>query len=738
MTRTQLQSRPREHSIYSGHSLLVTDLRGAVTGAGIEGFYFEDTRLLSRYELTTAGGDFVSLGASPVKEDAFLAYLQFRQVLEERDSLSRPVYLELRHVVDDGMRTELKMHNYAMSQNVRLELGVQLAADFADIREREKPSAPREQSAPVETIWDPERQELLFRYCHERLDRAVAVRVVRSPAPVQFVNGALACSLELLPHQSLELHLVVEPLFDGGRQTPVHRTFSRSDTRLGQIRQQLRDEAPLLRSTNTAVSRAWQTAIDDLASLPLGEEAGPAAPGAGMPLYQQIFGRDMLTVGWQALLAMPTMQRDALRLNAAWQGTTIDDWLDEEPGRIIDQARRGPLAVLGLNPFLRYYGDSAAPPDFLIGLGQYLAWTDDRDTVRTLLPAARKVVDWLDHYGDLDGDGFVEYVTRSSRGIKNQGWKDSDDAVLDEDGRVVPNPLAVSEVQGYWYAGFQQAALAFAFSGDWIYAAKLLRRAFDFKRRFDRAFWMNDREFYAMALDPDKRQVRSIASNVGQFLATGIVPREKGPVVARRMMEPDMFSGWGIRTLSSDHVAYNPFSYHLGSVWPVEAGTAAFGFARYGCIEELHRLTEALFAASDLFVANRLPEVLGGVRRDADHPHPGIFPGSCEPQGWSAGAIILSVQALLGMRAMAPLRLLLIDPHLPPWLPDLRLEGIRVGRGTVDLAFQRTRSGKTLYRVTRRHGSIRVLHQPVPQGPNATLPGRARAALSSVVSPSWP
>ena len=170
MTRTQLQSRPREHSIYSGHSLLVNDLRGAVTGAGIEGFYFEDTRLLSRYELTTAGGDFVSLGASPVKEDAFLAYLQFRQVLEERDSLSRPVYLELRHVVADGMRTELKMHNYAMSQNVRLELGVQLAADFADIREREKPSAPREQSAPGETIWDPERQEVLFRYCHERLD----------------------------------------------------------------------------------------------------------------------------------------------------------------------------------------------------------------------------------------------------------------------------------------------------------------------------------------------------------------------------------------------------------------------------------------------------------------------------------------------------------------------------------------------------------------------------------------
>jgi glycogen debranching enzyme len=226
---------------------------------------------------------------------------------------------------------------------------------------------------------------------------------------------------------------------------------------------------------------------------------------------------------------------------------------------------------------------------------------------------------------------------------------------------------------------------------------------------------------------------------VGQFLATGIVPPEKGRIVARRMMEPDLFSGWGIRTLSSDHVAYNPFSYHLGSVWPVEAGTTAFAFARYGCVDELHRLTEALFDASDLFVANRLPEVLGGIPRDGDHPHPGIFPGSCEPQGWSAGAVIVAIQALLGIRAVAPLGLLLIDPQLPPWLPDLRLDGVRVGRGTVDLAFHRTRSGKTRYRVLRRQGTVRVLRQPVPQGPDATVLGRVGAALASVVSmsPRW-
>lgn len=738
MTRVQMQARPDHHYIYSGHSQLVTDLGGAVTGAGIEGFYFEDTRLLSRYELTAAQGEFVALGASPVTEDSFLAYLQYKQVREERDSLSRPVYAEVAHFVDGGMRTDVRVHNYAMSWVAELELDIHLDADFADIREREQPSASRRQSAAVETTWDATCRELRFRYCHADLDRAVVVRVESAASPVRCVDGHVMVTVELRPRESFHLQLVMEPIFDGRRRTPSHHSFSRADTDLGRLRQRLRDEAPVLTTTNAAVAQAWQTAVQDLSSLPLGEEAGPAAPNAGMPLYQQLFGRDMLTIGWQTLPVMPEMLRDALRVCAAWQGTEVNDWRDEEPGRILDQARQGPLAVLGLSPFLHYYGDHASPPDFLVGLGQYLAWTNDRETVRSLLPAARRAVEWLETSGDLDGDGFVEYVTRSSQGIKNQGWKDSDDAIVDEHGRIVPNPIAVSEVQGYWYAALGQAALAFFVAGDWTYALRLVRKALELKHRFDRAFWMPNQQFYALALDPEKHQVRSIASNVGQFLATGIIPREKGHLVARRLMEPDMFSGWGIRTLSSDHVAYNPFSYHLGCVWPVDAGTAAFGFARYGCVEELHRLAEGIFAASDLFVAHRLPEVLGGIPRDADHPHPGIFPGSCEPQGWSAGTIVLTVQALLGMRAIAPLGLLLIDPQLPPWLPDLRLDGVRVGRGCVDLAFWRTRSGKTRYRVVGRRGHVRVLRQPVPQGPKATIPRRVLAALTSALSELTP
>ncbi|MDQ2744446.1 MAG: hypothetical protein M3Z66_19440, partial [Chloroflexota bacterium] len=523
-----------------------------------------------------------------------------------------------------------------------------------------------------------------------------------------------------------------EPIFDGVRHPAPTRVFRQSAASLGPLRTHLADEPPRLLTSNPTVARAWETAVADLAELPLGASAGPAAVAAGIPAYQQLYGRDTLFTGFQALMAMPTLLRDALRAHAHLQGTTVDNYYDEEPGKMFAQVRDGPYSVLGLDPQHHYYSDYAAQGDFLTMLGQYLAWTNDLDTVRELLPAARKLCDWFREYGDLDGDGFLEYVTRSSRGVKNQGWKDSPTAIVYEDGRIVPNPIATCEIQAYWYAGLRQATLAFLSAGDWRYALDLWRQSEDLKRRFDRAFWMEERGFYALALDPEKRQVRSIASNAGQLLATGIVPVEKGRRVARRMMQADMFSGWGIRTLSADHVAYNPFSYHLGSVWPAENGTFVFGFARYGCWEQAHQLAEGLFSLTDLFVENRLPEDVGGFPRDELHPHPGIYPAANEPQAWSDGMIVMTVQALLGLRAFAPLHLLLIDPHLPEWLPDLRLEGLRIGDARVDLGFRRTFGGSTVYRVGKREGRLLVVRQPVPNGPNASLGKRFLDALRSL------
>jgi glycogen debranching enzyme len=724
--RIALRARANQHYVYSGRSVLVTNLDGAVTGSGTEGFYFANTRLLSRDELTADGRPLTPVAATPVSGAGFLAYAE---VPAGPNIPQAAVYIAVQRAVDDGMRTVLRIENYTPHTPARFNLAFHLAADFADTEEAE--SGERQQTAAVETAWSEPRQELTFRYCHPALDRAVAIRVERAPGPVRFEEDALVIALDLAPHQPVELHLVVEPIFDGKRHAAPKDASDATSMPLGRVRQRLRAETPTLTATNATVAKAWETATADLASLPLGLPEGPATPMAGLPLYQQFFGRDSLTIGWQALLAMPTLLRDALRANAAWQGTKIDDWLDEEPGKMIHQARWGPLSVLGVEPFIRYYGDYATPPDFLLMLSQYLAWTDDRETVRALLPAARAAVTWLERYGDMDGDGFLEYVARSEKGVKNQGWKDSDEAIIDERGTVVENPIAASELQAYWYAALQLVAIPFFVAGDRAYALELLGKARALQRRFDRAFWMEEEGYYALALGPNKEQIRSIASNAGHLLAAGIVPRSKGVRVARRLMQPDMFSGWGIRTLSSDHVAYNPFSYHLGSVWPVENGTIALGFARYGCWEELHRLAEGVFASTELFVANRLPEAIGGLPRDARYPHPGIYPKSCEPQGWSASMVVLLIQSLLGMRAAAPLHLLLVDPHLPEWLPDLRLEGVRVGRTSVDLAFWRGRCGATHYRVLKRDGPVRALRQPVPQGPEASLAGRARAIFTS-------
>lgn len=700
-----LRVRPDLLYVASGWSTLVTDVHGRITGNDPQGFYVDNTRVLSVERVTVDGAEPVAFSTANVGAHAQLSYAE----LGDGEALpSRAAYLLLERFVGDGLRTRLLVQSFA-DQPLRLEVCVELAADFADVDDAE--SGDRQIKGDVDAHWDGAAQELLLRFRHGELDRAVAVHV-DAPAPVRYADRALVTDLAVPARATATVELTVEPIFDGVRRVAPPPTYDEPDDTAGRARTELGRELTRLRSTNLDVAAAWQTAVTDLATLPLGEPPGPAAPIAGLPLYQQVFGRDTLTVSWQALLAGPTMLRDSLRLNAEWVGRRIDDRHDEEPGKLLHQARRGPTSVLGLNPFTAYYGDWATPPDFLVFLGQYYAWTADLDTVRSLLPVARQVVDWLDRYGDPDRDGFLDYRQRADKGVKNQGWKDSDTAIVDEHGTVVDNPIAASELQGYWYAALRHGALAFAAAGDRAFAASLVRRAARLRRRFDARFWMPEHGCYAMALGPDGRQVRSVNSNDGHLLAAGIVPVRKAAAVAARLMAPDMFSGWGVRTLSADHPAYNPFSYHRGSVWPVESGTIGLGLARYGRWGELHRLAEATFSAAALFEGHRLPEVLSGLPRDDAHPHPGIYPRSCSPQAWSASAVVLLVQCLLGFRAAAPVRTVLLDPHLPDWLPDVTLEGVQVGGATFDLTVRRRR-GRTVVRT--RGDRVAVVRQPVWQ-----------------------
>ncbi|MFV2114427.1 glycogen debranching N-terminal domain-containing protein [Micromonospora sp. LOL_025] len=345
---------------------------------------------------------------------------------------SRAVYLLVERFVGAGLRTRLTVVSYA-AVPLDLRPRIDLAADFADTSEAE--SGRRVQSGTVDASWDDRDRELRLIYRCDGLDRAVAIGV-RADTPVRYADAALTVDLAVPPRGSRRVELLVEPVFDGQRLAAPPPTFAEPDDAAARARDTLARELVRLASSNFDVTAAWRCAVDDLSVLPQGEPDGPTAPMAGLPIYQEIFGRDTMTASWQSLLAGPTMLADSLRLNTHQLGRRIDDWRDEEPGKPLHEARRGRVSPLGLDPFAAYHGDWSTAPDFLVFLGQYLAWTGDLDTVRDLLPTARRVLGWIDRFGDLDRDGFLEYHRRSPAGLKNQGWKDSDTAIVDEHGEV--------------------------------------------------------------------------------------------------------------------------------------------------------------------------------------------------------------------------------------------------------------------------------------------------------------
>jgi glycogen debranching enzyme len=443
---------------------------------------------------------------------------------------------------------------------------------------------------------------------------------------------------------------------------------------------------------------------------------------AGLPIYTALFGRDTLTAAWQAGLTGPDLMRGTLAELARWQGAERDDWRDEQPGRMLHEAHTGPLAMLNFNPRRRYYGSVTTSGFYPLVVAELWRWTGDRELIRPLIGPALAALRWLDEEADLDGDGFYEYQTRSTQGVTNQAWKDSGDAIVDEDGAQVAPPIATCEEQGFAYVAKLHLAEALWWLGDRADAHRLFREARALKRRFNAAFWMEDEGFFALGLDARKRPIRSIASNAGHCLATGIADRALARRAADRLMADDLFSGWGIRTLSARHPAYNPYSYHRGSVWPVEQATFALGFMRYGLHDHLERLCRAQFEAAARFDLLRLPELFGGHQRDADHPFPAHYPQANAPQAWSASAVFCLVQSLLGLYPYAPLKLLAVDPHLPAWLPSITLHGLRVGDGAVTVRFWRRRDGASDYRVLAASGTVRLLRQPSPRLVRASAP----------------
>jgi glycogen debranching enzyme len=412
-----------------------------------------------------------------------------------------------------------------------------------------------------------------------------------------------------------------------------------------------------------------------------------AVPDAGVPWYSVPFGRDAIITALQTLTYNPGIAEGTLRFLAAHQGTTVDPYREEEPGKILHELRRGELAHLGEVPHTPYYGTVDATPLFVVLFIEAMRWLDSEDLYRDILPASLRAVEWIDRYGDVDGDGYVEYIAHHGGGVINQGWKDSAESVQYDDGRMAVPPIALVEVQGYVYQAKIGLASLLRDRGDGELASRLEREARDLKERFNRDFWLEDEQFYALALDRDKRPVRSITSNAGHCLWAGICDDEKAHAVAERLIQPDMFSGWGIRTLSADSPNYNPMSYHNGSVWPHDNAIIALGLRRASKPELAARLVQAMLEAGFRFPGARLPELFCGFPRDRRfNSSPAAYAVSCSPQAWAAGSVFMFLQSVLDLRPDVRSLTLQSDPILPRLFRRVSLQNVRLGEERVDLS----------------------------------------------------
>jgi len=428
---------------------------------------------------------------------------------------------------------------------------------------------------------------------------------------------------------------------------------------------------------------------------------------AGVPWFATLFGRDALIASLQALAFRPQIAMETLAVLAAYQATEVDDWRDAEPGKILHELRLGEMAGAGEVPHTPYYGSVDATPLWLIVFGATFDWTGDRAFLDRLWPNALAALDWIDRYGDKDGDGLVEYQRRSARGLLNQGWKDSGDSIRDRFGKGPTMPVALAEVQGYVFDAKRRMAGLATVRGETELANRLLAEAELLRQRFEETFWVEDQRYYAMALDGAKRHLDAIASNAGHCLWSGIVSPARARDVADRLMSPAMFSGWGIRTYAEGQPGYNPIGYHTGSVWPHDTSLVAAGLKRYGFHDESNRLVGRVFEAAQKFDEYRLPELFCGFDRD-ESTQPVPYPVACSPQAWAAGASFLFVETMLGLRAHAAAgELELHHPALPEWIGKITLTNLRVGDASVDLLFHRWR-GTTSAEVLRKVGDLSV------------------------------
>lgn len=719
----RIQVGPAVRTVHQGDRFVVSDPSGEIHAAHQQGFFAADTRLVSDYRFLLGGRPAV-LSSSAVVDATWARFEHTTPALSDTTGRALPagaVHLRLDRRLEDGRVEEAFRITSFSDGEIQLDLAVRLVSDFADLFDVR--NGIRARRGIIHSVWEPERGRLVNSYATGRFRRGLAVEVDAEGVEASYANGELilpvrlagrvtwaatlrwvplgvgsgdrpvpsgarpaslaVCAEPVPPAPAPELAIPAEPAAPAPGPEPAipaERPPSAQPATLAAAMTPAGSPMGRLRASEPFVTAAAEQARADLLSLRLGG-VHPWVPAAGVPWFLALFGRDALVTSLQAIGCSYRFAEGSLDALAELQGRSYDDDRDCQPGKIPHELRLGELASLGLVPHTPYYGTHDATPLFVLVAVAAWRWSGDRDRLDRLRPKVEAALAWLDRDGDPDGDGLQEYATRSTRGYRNQGWKDASDAILHADGSEPALPIALCELQGLAVAAKRawSAVLEDAY-GERRAAARLRSEAERLADAIEARFWWEEEGSYYLGLDGAKQPIRTVASNPGHLLWAGAVEAERAGRTAARLLASDLWSGWGIRTLSSAHPAYNPFSYQLGSVWPHDNVLIAEGLRRYGFDEEMGRVARGVLEAAARFERRRLPELFAGLARDeADFPVQVV--GANVPQAWASGAVLHLLILFLGLEVDLPAARLRIRPSLPEWLDEVSLEGAPLGRG---------------------------------------------------------
>ncbi|MCU4184260.1 hypothetical protein K6U06_07795 [Acidiferrimicrobium sp. IK] len=665
-------------TLVEGSAFLICAQNGDLTPESPEGFFFRDSRFLSRWTLEVNGERPEALATDSPEPYAATFVARTRPRPGRADSN----LMVVRHrYVGRGVREDLLVRNFSEEPaycSVRIAYG----ADFADLFEVKEARVVAGAGRPGAQ----EDQSLVFRHRHGSHTRSMRVSVSR---PAKFDGDELRWEV-IIPSKAdwtLCQQFVcaiddeeVEPRWVCGQ--PIGR--AKPAERMAQWRRSV----PVVDTDNEGLRAVVAKSAEDLGALRIFDPDYPerTVVAAGAPWFMTLFGRDSLLTAWMALLVDPELALGTLQTLARFQGRDLNPHNEEEPGRILHEMRFGEASSLSLGGGTIYYGTADATPLFVMLLGELRRWGLAREAVDELLPHADRAIEWIEQHGDRDGDGYVEYQRTSDRGLRNQGWKDSADGVRFADGTVAETPIALAEVQGYVYGAYLARAFFAAEQGDAALSSRLRGKAASLKAAFNRDFWLEDKGWLAMGLDRDKRPVDAMTSNMGHCLWTGILDADKADAVARRLLSPDMFSGWGVRTLAASMTGYNPISYHCGSVWPHDNAIIAAGLMRYGHVREAQRIIMAMLDAA-VAQQGRLPELFSGLDR-LELPIVVPYPTSCSPQAWAAASPLLMLRTLLRLDPWVPRGKVWLHPALPEQIGRLHVGRIPLAGARVSVTVE--------------------------------------------------